>query len=65
MSETLNKIGAETEAAKRAALQGLLNKCLTTQQLFFLRIYGEEIEAEKLDEAIKLCERTILKNEKS
>ena len=64
MSETLNKIEAETEAAKRAALQGLLSKCTKPQQLFFIRIYGETVDAEKLDDAIKICERTIMTNKK-
>ena len=63
MSETLNKIAAETEAAKRAAIKELLGRCTEPEKAGFYRLFKEGIEgipAVRLDGVILLCERTIL-----
>jgi len=62
MSETIDKINDDTEAAKRAAIKGLLRQCTQPEVTGFHRLFKEGIEgipAKRLDDVIQLCERTI------
>lgn len=52
---------------KRNLLRELLAKCTESQQAFFHQIFPkfpEGIQEDKVDDAIRLCERTIKKNNK-
>ncbi len=49
----------------RPALKELFEKCTEGQQGKFIRIFGtvDQMETEKIPNAIALCERTIKKND--
>ena len=52
---------------KKNLLKELLEKCTEKQQAFFHRVFPQfpdGIQEEKMDDAIRLCERTIKKNNK-
>ena len=67
MSKIINEIEETTISKKKQAIKELLSQCTEGQKTFFHRIYGEVdgIENERLNDAIKICERTIKKNDKS
>ena len=64
MSKVLDRLKAEGKTRKREALQELLNSCTPGQQTGFQRFYwsADLVPEEYLDDAIKLVERTIKKN---
>lgn len=49
---------------KQRRLKELYEQCVDSQQRFFCQLYGEPdtIDSKRLSEAIRLCERTIKKN---
>ncbi|MCK4498919.1 hypothetical protein KAU11_00305 [Candidatus Babeliales bacterium] len=51
-------------AFERAELQNLLNQCTKKQQMFFKRIFPKGVQEEQLSDAIKLCERTLIRNKR-
>ena len=58
-------IASKIDNFTRAEILKLLNQCTKEQQNLFNRIYPEgisKIKSEKLNNAIRLCERTIVKN---
>jgi len=65
MFETIKKLEDEAIEAKRTAIRGLLSQCSEKEQLFFARIFPGEVPAGNLDDAIKLCERTIKARQKN
>lgn len=56
----------DTEEIGKDELQKLLEQCTDEQVLTFDRLYGpvDDIPIERINEAIRLCERTIAKNKK-
>lgn len=50
------------ENFKRDLLQEFLSQCSEAQQELFRKIYVGKVPVSKLDDAIDLCERTVLKN---
>lgn len=63
MSKALKQI----EKYTRKVLKKLVSQCTQEQQDFFKKIYPEGIDlmnSDKLNTAIQLCERTVIKNAK-
>ena len=58
--ETRNQI----EKFKRDMLADVLQQCGEQQQAFFHRAYPDKVKTEQLDQAINLCKRTIIRNQK-
>jgi len=64
MTEILDKINADTQAAKRKALQKLLRHLNEGERGKFKRIFGDTVARDKLDDAILICVRAIRGKEK-
>ncbi len=64
----MSKALKEIDQFKRDKLKELLGQCTEKQQAFFKRCHPypsiDEMEMERVNGAIMLCERTIAKNEK-
>ena len=65
MTEILDKINADTQAAKRKALQKLLRHLTEGELGKFKRIFGDTVAKDKLDDAVLICVRTIRGNGES
>jgi hypothetical protein len=59
MTKTLEQ---RVEHFKRCDLKSLLDQCTRSQRSFFNHIYPDGVLESSLDSAIKLCERTIHRN---
>ena len=55
---------AELDKHQRDMMQSMLDKCREDQREFFWKIFKNGVPASKLNDAIDLIERTIVKNEK-
>ena len=61
MSDTLKRLERESADAKQAALDVLLAQCTDSQREKFNRIFPNG-PGDRIDAAIRLCERTVAKN---
>ena len=59
MTKTLEQ---RVEHFKRCDLKSLLDQCTRSQRSFFNHIYPDGVLESSLNDAIKLCERTVRNN---
>ena len=64
MTEILDKVRADIEAAKRKSLQKLLRLCTEGEREEFKRTFGNTVTRKKLDAAILMCVQNIRAKEK-
>lgn len=61
MSQTLDQLNDDAAKEKWAALQALLAECTESQRTKFKMIFPDG-GRERIDDAIRICERTVANN---